>query len=129
MTMQNNIDIVRRSFRWNVNKPKLQTFALKVDNQRPVLVPIAIAADNGQRRTDRFKVERDRRLANVAQVPNLVRLARKIEDLLRQLVMRIRQDENPKHQYLRKAGTQEWKDRFGILPAFLLSSAILSRVI
>ena len=129
MTMQDNIDIVRRSFRWNVNKPKLQTFALEIDNQRPVLIPIAIAADNGQRRTDRFKVERDRRLANVAQVPNLVRLARKIEDLLRQLVMRIRQDENPKHQYLRKAGTQEWKDRFGILPAFLLSSAILSRVI
>lgn len=129
MTMQNNIDIVRRNFRWNVDETKLQTFALKVDNQRPVLVPVAIAAHNSQRRTDRFEIERDRRFTNIAQMPNLIRLARKIDNLLRQFVMRVRQNENPKHQYLRKAGTQEWKDSFGILPAFLLSSAILSRVI
>ena len=94
MTMQNNIDIVRRNFRRNVDKPKLQTFALKIDNQRPILSPIAIAADNGQPRTNRFEIERDRRFANVAQVPDLVRLARKLDNLRRQFVMRIRQDED-----------------------------------
>jgi hypothetical protein len=62
-------------------------------------------------------------------VPDLVRLGRKVGNLLRQFVMRVSQNKNPKHQYLKKAGTQEWKDRFGILPAFLLSAAILSRVI
>ena len=129
MTMQDNIDIVRRNIRRNVHEAKLQAVALKIDNQRPVFIPIAIPAHDRERRTDRFQVECDRRLANVSQMPDLVRLARQIDDLWRQLVMRIRQDENPKHQYLRKAGTQEGKDRFGILPAFLLSSAILSRVI
>jgi poly(A) polymerase Pap1 len=62
-------------------------------------------------------------------MPNLVRIARKIDNLLRQFVMRVREHKNSNHQYLRKAGTQEWKDHFGILPAFLLSSAILHRVI
>jgi hypothetical protein len=129
MTMQHNIDIVRRSFRWNVHEPKLPTFTHKIDNQRPILVPIAISAHHRERWTDRFQLERDRRFANIAQMPNLICLPRKIDNLLRQLVVRVCQHKNPKHQCLRKAGTQEWKDRFGILPAFLLSSAILSRVI
>jgi len=129
MTMQHDINIIWRSFRRDVDEPKLQTFTLKIDNQRPILIPIAIAAHYRQRRTDRFEIERDRRLANITQMPHLVGLARKFDNLRRQFVMSIRQNENPKHQYLRKAGTQEWKDRFGILPAFLRSSAILSRVI
>lgn len=83
MTMQHNIDTIRRIFRRNVHEPKLQTFSLKIDNQRPVLVPIAISAHNRERRADRFEVERDRRLANVAQMPDLVRLARKIDNLWR----------------------------------------------
>ena len=94
MTMQHNIDIVRRIFRRNVHQPKLQTFSLKIDNQRPVFVPVAIAAHNRQRRTNRFEIQRNRRLANVAEMPDLVRLARKMDNLLRQFVMRIRQYEN-----------------------------------
>lgn len=93
MTMQDNIDIVRRNIRRNVHEAKLQAFALEIDNQWPILVPIAVPAHDRERRTDRFQVERDRRLANVAQMPDLVRLARKIDDLWRQLVMRIRQNE------------------------------------
>jgi hypothetical protein len=94
MTMQHNIDIVRRSFRWNVHEPKLPTFTHKIDNQRPILVPIAIAPHNRQRRTDRFQVQRDRRLANITQMPNLIGLARKIDNLLRQFVVGVRQDED-----------------------------------
>lgn len=93
MTMQDNIDIVRRNIRRNVHEAKLQAVALKIDNQRPVFIPIAVPAHDRERRTDRFQVERDRRLANVAQMPDLVRLARQIDDLWRQLVMRIRQNE------------------------------------
>ena len=93
MTMQDNIDIVRRNIRRNVHEAKLQAVALKIDNQRPVFIPIAIPAHDRERRTDRFQVECDRRLANVSQMPDLVRLARQIDDLWRQLVMRIRQNE------------------------------------
>jgi len=94
MTMQDNIDITRRNFRRNVHQPKLQTLARKIDNQRPVVIPIAIPAHNRERRTDRPQIERDRRLANIAEVPDLVRIARKIDNLLRQFVMGVREYEH-----------------------------------
>ena len=94
MTMQNNIDIVRRNFRRNVNQSKFQSFACQIDNLRPVFVPIAIPAHNRERRADRLQIERDRRLANIAEVPDLVRIARKIDNLLRQFVMGVREYEH-----------------------------------
>lgn len=109
MTMQHNIDIVRRNVGRNVHQSKLQSFAPMIDNQWPVVVPIAVSAHDRQRRTDRFEIERDRWLANVAQVPDLVGIAREIENVLRQLVMRVSQYKNPKHRYLTKARTQETK--------------------
>lgn len=94
MTMQHNIDIVGRNFGRNMDQPKLQPLAPKIDLQRPVLIPIAIPAHHCERRTDRFQIERDRRLANIAQMPDLIRLARKIDNLLRQFVMRVGQNKN-----------------------------------
>ena len=94
MTMQNNIDIIGRDFRRNMHQPEFQTSARKIDNQRPVLIPIAIASHNRERRNNCFEVERDCRLANIAQVPDLVRTARKIDNLLRQFVVRIGQNKN-----------------------------------
>ena len=94
MTMQNNIDIVRRNFRRNMLQPELQTFAPEVGNQRPVLVPIAIPPHDRQRRADCFEIEGDRGFANIAQVPDLIRVARKVENLLRQLIMGISENED-----------------------------------
>ena len=95
MTMQHNIDILRRRFRRNMHEPKFQTRALKIDDDRPVGVPIAISAHNGERPTGRFEIEYDRRFANVTKMPDLIRFARKIDDLLRQLVVSVRE-----HKYL-----------------------------
>ena len=94
MTMQHNIDIIRRRFRRNVHEPKFQAFALKIDNERPFLVPVAISTHNRERRTNRFQIERDRRLTNIAEMPDLVRIARKIDNLLRQFVVRVRYDQD-----------------------------------
>ena len=93
MTMQDNIDIVGRNSRRNMLQPKLQTRTGKIDNQRPVRIPIAIAAHHGERRADRLEIIDDRRLANVAEMPDLVRLAGKIQNRLWKFVMRIRQNE------------------------------------
>ena len=93
MAMQHNINIVRRIFRRDMDEPKFQTLALKIDSERPVFVPIAIPANNRQRRTERFQVESDRGFANIAQMPNFVRLLRKIDNLRRQLVMGIGNNE------------------------------------
>jgi hypothetical protein len=113
MTMQNNIDIVRRSLRRNMNQSKLQTFAHKVDNERPVHVPVAISAYHSQRRTDLFQIERDRRLAHIAQVPNLIRVRRHLENLLRQLIMSI--SENKYTKWLPHSGTTDDTDTAHII--------------
>ena len=94
MTMQNNIDILRRIFRRNMHQPKSQTVALKIDNQRPVFIPITIPPDNKEWQADRFQIKSDRRLADVAKMPDLIRIGREIENFLRQLVMRIGQNKN-----------------------------------
>ena len=94
MTMQDNIDIIRRSFRRDVDEPKLQTFTLKIDNQRPILIPIAIAADNRERRTDCLEIKRDCRLANITQMPNLNRGRGEIENCLGQFIVSIGKNEN-----------------------------------
>ena len=94
MTMQNNVDIVRRNIRRNMLQTKLQVFAREVDNQRPIRVPIAIPAHDRERRTDRLKVIGDRRLADIAKVPDFIRLMGKIDDHLWQLVVSVGQNEN-----------------------------------
>ena len=94
MTMQNNIDIVRRDFGRNMHQSKLQTFAGKVDNQRPVGVPIAIAAHDRQRRTNRFQIEGDRRLANITEMPNLIRACRHVENCAGQFVVCISENKD-----------------------------------
>src|SRR5205823_5773171 len=94
MTMQNNIDIVRRNIGRNMHEPKLQSLSRKIDNQRPIRVPVAIATDHSQPPADIAQVGCDRRFTDVAQMPNLIRLARQIDNLLRQFVMSVGQDEN-----------------------------------
>jgi hypothetical protein len=110
MTMQNNIDTLGRNFRRNMHQPKLQFLARKIDNERPILVPIAIPAHDRERRTDRFELERDCRFANIAQMPDFVRLTRKIDNLLRQLVMRVGNDKNSEGIHFRTAGGADKAD-------------------
>jgi len=115
VTVQDNIDITRRKIRRNMLQPKFQSITLKIDNQGPVFVPITVPAHNRDRRPKRLQITRNGRLADVAEMPDLIRLAREIENFLRQLVMSISEDENAKkasHLSLKKAGTQEGKNYF-----------------
>ncbi len=50
--MQHNIDILRRSFGRNVLQVKFNAVARKIDNQRPVIVAVTIAANNCERRAE-----------------------------------------------------------------------------
>jgi len=94
MTMQNNIDIIGRNIRRNMFQPKSQTLSRKIDNQRPLRIAVAISTNHGHRRTDRAQFIQNDFRANIAQVPDLVRLARKIDNFLRQLVMRVCDDQD-----------------------------------
>ena len=115
MTMQNNIDIIGWNIRRNMLQPKFQSITLKIDNQGPVFVPITVPAHNRDRRPKRLQITRNGRLADVAEMPDLIRLAREIENFLRQLVMRVGESKNSKnagHLSLNKAGTREGKNHF-----------------
>ena len=103
MTMQDNIDIVRRSLGRNMHQTKFQTVTRKIDNQRPVGVPIAVAAHHRERRTDIFQIERDRRFTNITQVPNLARACRHLENCAWQFVVRISNDQNAQLIHFRTA--------------------------
>jgi hypothetical protein len=92
--MQNNIDIIGPSIRRNVLQPKSQPLSFKIDNQRPFGIIVAVSAHNRDRRTDRAQFIQNDFRANITQMPDLVRPARKIDNFLRQLVMSVCQDEN-----------------------------------
>ncbi len=96
MTMQDDIDIIERNIRRNMFQPKSQTAANKIDSQRPLGIAVAISTHNRDRRTDRANLIQNNFRANVAEVPDLVRLPRKIDNFLRQFVMSVREDEYPK---------------------------------
>ena len=113
--MQNNIDIIGRNIRRNMLQPKFQSITLKIDNEGPFRIPIAIPAHHSDLRADCAQVIQDRWLADVAQMPDLVRIRREIENFLRQLVMRVGENKNSKntsHLSLNKAGTPEGENHF-----------------
>ena len=92
MTMQNNIDIIGRFVGRNVLKTKSLAAAHKIDNQRPVEVGVAISARDRDPRTDCAQFIQNPFRANITQMPDLIRVFCKIDNLLRQLVMRIGQN-------------------------------------
>src|SRR4029077_4061834 len=99
MTMQNNIDIIGRKIWRNMLQPEFQSAASKIDNQRPLGIAVAISAHNRNRRSDRAQFVQNDLRANISQVPDLIRLTRKINNFLRQLVMSVRQNKD-RHLHL-----------------------------
>ena len=97
MTMQSNIDIIGRHIRRNMFQPKSQTAACKIHNQRPLGIAVAIPAHNRDRSADPAQFVQNDFRAHIAQVPDLVRVARQIDNFLRQLVMSIRDNKYPCH--------------------------------
>ncbi len=53
VAVQDNIDVVWRSIRWNVLKPKFQSAAHQIDNQRPVEIAVTVSAHQRDARPDR----------------------------------------------------------------------------
>ena len=92
MTMQHNIDIFRRRLRRNMLQTKLESPADTIDNQRPLRVTVAISAHDNHRWADRSQFIQNHFRANVAQMPDFIRIAGQIDHALRQLVMRVGKD-------------------------------------
>lgn len=97
MTMQNNIDIVRRVLRRNMLETNFFAAPNKIDNQRQFKVRVAVSANCRHRRTGRTQLIQNPIRANIAQMPNFIRSRREIGNLVGQLVMSVGQNKNLRH--------------------------------
>jgi hypothetical protein len=72
VTVQENIDIIRRLIRWNMLQPEFQTASHEIDDKRPFKIAVAIATHKSDARPDSAQLVKDRLRANVAKVPDFI---------------------------------------------------------
>jgi hypothetical protein len=94
MPVQKNVDIVRRLIRRNVLKTEFRSTAHKIDDQRPFKIAVAIAAYDRDAWADRAKLIENAFRANISKMPDFVCIFSQFLHLLRQAIVRVRQDEN-----------------------------------
>ena len=102
VTVQDNIDIFprkRSGFRRNVHKAKANASAHKIDNERPVRIAVAISAHHCHRQPDGAQFVQNPFRANIAEMPNLIRVSRQDQDFPRQTIVCIGQNKNLCHFY------------------------------
>src|SRR4051812_47748737 len=107
MPMKHDIDVIRDFVRRNVLQTEFQSAPHKIDNQRPIVVGVTVSPNDGDLPPDGAELVEDRLGANVAEVPDLVRAPGQVDDVLRQLVVRVGENkdfQSAKHQ---TPGTKE----------------------
>jgi hypothetical protein len=92
--VQENIDIIRRSIRRNVLEPEFQCTSLKVENQRPLEIAVAVSAHNDHGRSDRPQFVENRFRANIAKMPDFISVFGHLHHALRQTIVRVREDKH-----------------------------------
>lgn len=100
MTVQDNIDIFprkRSGLRRNMHKAKANASAHKIDNERPIRIAVAISAHHCHRRTNPAKIIQDAFRANIAEMPNLIRVSSQDQDFLGQTIVCIGQNKKFSH--------------------------------
>ena len=102
VTVQHNIDIVRRSLRRNVLQTKLLSAAGKIDNQRPLVIAVAISAHNRHRRTNRAQLIQNAFRANIAEMPNLIRVLRQDRQFLRETCYAYRREQKTRVSHFKR---------------------------
>jgi len=89
-----NIDIVRRLIGRNVLKTEFQSTAYEIDDQWPFEIAVAISAHDRDSRPDRAKLIENAFHTNISKMPDFVCTSSQFFDVLRQAIVRVRQDEN-----------------------------------
>jgi len=94
MSVQENIDIIRRMVRWNVLQAEFQPTSGKVENQRPLEIAVAISAHNRDARSNRPQLIKNRFRANIAKMPDLIGVLGHRLHALRQTIVRVRENKH-----------------------------------
>lgn len=100
VAVEQNVDIVRSPIRRNMLQAKFQSASIQVDNERPVEVTITVSPDKGELRTNGAQFVHDALRANVAQMPDFIRVSSEFSYFFGQAIVRVRQNENAQHVLL-----------------------------
>ncbi len=94
MPVQEDVDIIWRTIRRNVLQAEFQPTSLKVENQRPLGIAVAISAHNRDARSDRPQFVENRFRANIAKMPDLIGVLGRLLHALRQTIVRVRENKH-----------------------------------
>ena len=97
--VQKNIDIIRRSIWRNVLQAESQPTSREVENQRPLEIAVAVSAHNDHGRPNRLQFVENRFGANIAKMPDFISVLRRFSHALRQMIVRVGQNEDTQHAF------------------------------
>lgn len=89
MSVQHDIDVLRRLRRGDVDQTEVNAVAREIDHEGPRGMAVAIPAHNRDRQTDRIDFLEQRGLTNVSKMPDFIRTFRQTGEVRRQVVMRV----------------------------------------
>jgi len=99
MPVQKNVDIVRRLVGRNVLKTEFQSTADKINDQWPFEIAVAISANDSDSGSNRAKLIENGLHTNISKMPDFVCTLSQFLHVLRQAIVRVRQDENAQHLF------------------------------
>ena len=94
MPVQDHIDILGRPFRWNVNQAKPEAVSVQVDRKGPIGIAVTISPHDGDGRSERLDCLENSRVANIAEMPNFVRIRGQRLEFRGQFIVGIGKDED-----------------------------------
>ena len=94
VSMQHNVDVVRRTLGRYMLQAKLQPAAHEIEHEWPSWIAVAISSYDCQSQPDRAKLIENGLRANITQVPYFVSAFSELIHLLRQAVVGVRKYEN-----------------------------------
>ena len=94
VAMQEDARVRGRGFRGNVDQVKAHAVSLHVFTERPRAFAVAIPADDDHRRTNITNALQQIRRGDVPEVPNFIHAGRELRQLRREVIVRVREDEN-----------------------------------
>ena len=94
MPVQKNVDIVRWMIGRNVLQTEFQSTAHKIDDQWPFEIAVAISAYVSDSGSNRAKLIENAFHTNISKMPDFVCTFGEFFHVLRQAIVRVRQDEN-----------------------------------
>ena len=95
VTVKEELHASRCHTRGNVNELNTETLELEIERHRPAIVTVAIAADNAQRTARGHEPVFNRDAANIAEVPDFIRIGNGVKDVCRKPVVSVGNDGDP----------------------------------